>query len=791
MEKFKFTEIIDYSTLDKLIRGANDKRIVDDKKFGKTEKTVAMKKLKNDLPILKKMMNRVKNNLLDVEYKRASHNKGRWYAVGGQSLQSISKYSRHTLANDYYWDVDMDNAHPVILKQICEKHNIECHKLTEYVENREETLKILMKSCKCNRKQSKELMLRMMYLGDYENWMKDEDIYNHPPKFVIEFGNELKTIANEIWKIYPFIAEIAEKNCETSHHNKYSTCLSIVIQEIEDKALQEIVKVFEENGLQVDVLVFDGCMVRKPTDTLATGLNKEFLTKISKQVFEKIGYNLNISVKSMDMGFDLSMIEEEEECMDIEKLLTLEADKPSKLKELENEYLIGKEIYKSEKLKQIQDNIDELTKEWIKNSFKLKQEYFEKFHFKVMSPPCFGRIAYHKPSLWKQNELTLQYENCVIKDCNNNDKKFTDLWRHQRNIKTYEKVDFLPYPRECHTNTFNTFAGLNADRIVNDGTGEYQTFLDHINILVNKEADGFDYLVKWMAHLVQRPGELPRVSIVFKSEQGVGKNVFWELFAQHILGKEYMLQTAEMEKVVGRFSMVNNKLLVIMDETSGKDSFANSNKIKNLITAETIAWERKGIDGVDINNCGRYIIFSNNDTPVKIEMTDRRFVVYECSSDKRNNKEYFKHLVKSFKNENNVRAFYDYLMSIDIKDWDSINDRPITKAYRDIQSVNIPVVARFLDWYINEYGIDEEDDTDKEKISSKEFYQLFNSVFIPEKKLKNEYSSNKFGREMNKFEGITKVKGTGGLRCYHIDIETLKKYLIEKGFMEDWGDEVA
>jgi len=308
-----------------------------------------------------------------------------------------------------------------------------------------------------------------------------------------------------------------------------------------------------------------------------------------------------------------------------------------------------------------------------------------------------------------------------------------------------------------------------------------------MRILTGKEEKGFEYLLKYMAHLVQRPGELPRTSLVFRSKQGAGKNVFFENFGSYILGNDYVLQTAEMEKVLGRFSMVNNKLLVILDEANGKDSFSNSDKIKNIITAEQIAWERKGIDGVKIRNCGRYLIFSNNSTPIKIEMSDRRFVVYECANDVLNNREYFKELVKSFKDETLARGFYDYLMSVDIDDWDSINDRPITKAYRNIQSTNIPVIARFLEYFVeNCKNTNNKNDNlfNGKKIQSKAMFQLFKN-WCDECRIKFEYTANKFGRELSEYDGLVKARFTGGIRGYTIDIDAVEKYLIDNDYVED------
>ena len=36
-------------------------------------------------------------------------------------------------------------------------------------------------------------------------------------------------------------------------------------------------------------------------------------------------------------------------------------------------------------------------------------------------------------------------------------------------------------------------------------------------------------------------------------------------------------------------------------------------------------------------------------------------------------------------------------MSIDLSNWSPWKNRPITEAYKDIQSVNVPVIAKWLD----------------------------------------------------------------------------------------------
>lgn len=464
----------------------------------------------------------------------------------------------------------------------------------------------------------------------------------------------------------------------------------------------------------------------------------------------------------------MMIITESDEVMDIKKLIQLKV-----IETVPNEKMkLFDQLNKTAQKELLKEKEDE-DKQRLIQEFKLKMDYFEKFHFKVMSPPCFGRLAYNKISLLSSHEIEQQYENVMM-----NNHTFVSLWRKNENIRTFENVDFLPYPRECKSYTLNTFNGLKIER-VKESKGNYDIFLKHLTILTGHDPKGQDYLLNYLSHLVQRPGELPRVALVFQSEQGVGKNIFFENFAHHILGTEYMLQTAEMDKIIGRFSMINNKLLVIMDETSGKDSFSNSDKIKNIITAESVAWERKGVDGVNINNCGRYIFFSNNTTPVKIEHSDRRYVVYKCANDVQNNSIYFKDLVNHFKDEKIVRAFYDFLMERDISSWDSINDRPITKAYKDVQSANIPAMANYLVEQILLF----ENATREEGIllMKQPANQLFNHFdsWLKENRFKLEYTSTKFGREIGDYEGISKKRANGGNE-YVIDFVVLKDFLTKK-----------
>jgi hypothetical protein len=78
------------------------------------------------------------NGVIDLyyEYSKDTHKDlgGRLYSSNG--IQGVSKVIRGFLASNTT-DIDIKNAHPVILNYICKKHDIPCAELEYYIKNRE------------------------------------------------------------------------------------------------------------------------------------------------------------------------------------------------------------------------------------------------------------------------------------------------------------------------------------------------------------------------------------------------------------------------------------------------------------------------------------------------------------------------------------------------------------------------------------------------------------------------------------------------------------------------------
>lgn len=252
-----------------------------------------------------------------VTYRPSEHGIGRIYAEHGLSLQFFPKRIRHTLAKDLLYDIDMVNAHPVLLLQLCNEKGWCAPQLTRYVEDREIILQEIMSSCHVSRKQAKELLLRLMYGGTVKYWKLDERVpeSTRPPPFIAQFEDELKILQQKIWLEFPKIQQVAKKpkamekfgsiwsNCQTkSKSAMMGSCMSLVLQEREHRVMLAMTKFFQLHDWVVSVYVFDGIMVKKSPQKQLT---RALLQQCEDFVQNETGLEVKLEEKPMDDAYDL------------------------------------------------------------------------------------------------------------------------------------------------------------------------------------------------------------------------------------------------------------------------------------------------------------------------------------------------------------------------------------------------------------------------------------------------------------------------------------------------------
>jgi hypothetical protein len=192
-----------------------------------------------------------------VSYYQTTPGIGRFYATEALSMQGFSKGIRGELARGIYHDIDMDNCHPVFLLGLCRTNNWEAPELRNYVEHREEVLKLVHP----DRSQAKMIMLALMYGSALPPTTK-------PCPVIDRYKREMKRLSYLVFNRYP----IAPKKAKNPQFSR----MSLVLQDIENIVLMEMVAFFGRVGYQVGVLVFDGMMIyRKNQEPLSEHLLRE------------------------------------------------------------------------------------------------------------------------------------------------------------------------------------------------------------------------------------------------------------------------------------------------------------------------------------------------------------------------------------------------------------------------------------------------------------------------------------------------------------------------------------
>ncbi len=263
--------------------------------------------------ILNQYLHFLDGNIKNVLYKRKDKLKfGRVYPLNSLGAITLRRQIRHTLFKHNMTDIDIVNAMPTMLYQICKANNIECEYLEYYILNRESILNEIIIEYKVSREQAKDLFIRLLFFGGFDNWAYDCNIIDKKPiKLITDFKKELNYIADYIVSknslLLKEVKKIKELNGKDSNDVRGSL-VSHFLQEYEMKVLECIYSYCLSNGYIKDnicSLCHDGIMIE------TINFKNELLDELNKEVKHKIGFDLKFLVKDMNEDYieDIKTIE--------------------------------------------------------------------------------------------------------------------------------------------------------------------------------------------------------------------------------------------------------------------------------------------------------------------------------------------------------------------------------------------------------------------------------------------------------------------------------------------------
>jgi hypothetical protein len=572
---------------------------------------------------------------------------GRLYS--GNSIQSLQKDFRGFLLKNVTTDIDMKNAHPVILKYICKLNNIPCPNLSWYIDNREKVLEEFGI-------EGKTEFLKAV----------NDDKINRKIKnpFFKDFDKECKILQKKITELSCYKHIVNSVPIDRTN-NIIGSAINRILCVYENKILQEVISICNKKQIEICALMFDGLMMYGNHYE-----NTELLNEITDFV--------NSKFEDLNMVFCYK--------------------EHSQQIQLPDDYQLKEEIKKVE-LK-------------VEKSFETIVLDFELTHSKIINKGFFIKEEPDKITPMSRTHLLTAYENLtyekIIESKNGekivNENFINDWLKNNPNQRCYDDIECYPDTSKCPDNIFNSWKPFAMELIKNyDPTpGALELIKKHILILCNNEVEVAKYFEAWIAQMIQFPA-IKTICPTLISKEGSGKGTLMILLQKMIGKSKYFETTTPSRDVWGDFNgRMASTFLINLDELSKKETMECEGKIKGLITNPNMTINNKGINQYGIMSYHRFIATTNNEDPIKTTKGDRRNLIIRSSDELKGDSKYFNEMYKLLDDDNVIKTCYEYFKSI--PDMDKFNElkMPETSYQNDMKDASISPIEGWLKSYIIE-----------------------------------------------------------------------------------------
>jgi hypothetical protein len=380
---------------------------------------------------------------------------------------------------------------------------------------------------------------------------------------------------------------------------------------------------------------------------------------------------------------------------------------------------------------------------------------------------------------WEIGKVSkMPYPNIDIEYINNKEKLVITsinklLTSITKKLTKFSDLGYYPPPLECPKTHLNLFTGFLQKPCVKE-EADYSLIpntIFHIEkVLGNDNETSALFIKNFIRDLLFRPGAKSNVSMALVSEvHGTGKSILGKFLRKYILGPKYCIVINDWKQLVeNRFNENLAPLILVIGEELYAPGKQMSTKVKNLITCDTMRYEKKGGVVWDGNSYFRVVNFSNSESPVRIEEYDRRNFIETVSPIKANNEEFYDTLEEEYKNHADIimRWFLD-------SPYYNIKNIPKTKIREDVKQSFIEPWKLFMASLYQQ--MEYEGATRQTYAGSKTIFQKY-IKFAEEHGEKIEYvTANSFSKYWKPY--ATEKRG-GTIRSWLFEKEKLNQFQI-------------
>lgn len=232
------------------------------------------------------------------------------------------------------------------------------------------------------------------------------------------------------------------------------------------------------------------------------------------------------------------------------------------------------------------------------------------------------------------------------------------------------------------TRAYNSWRGFAPINPPADWRERVQPFIDHLAYLVPEPAE-LKRFTQWLAHILQRPHELPHTAMLMVAEQtGIGRNLLAAMLVRALRG--HVAAGVQLGELLdGAFNgRLSKRLLAIVDEVRegmGEKRYVRGERLKSLITEEhRLINPKYGTQSIE-RNCCRWLMFSNHRDALPFDHSDRRVMVIE-NPRTRKPPQYYARLYSMLDDAAFVAAVRQYLATYDLAGFNAGEHAPMNVA---------------------------------------------------------------------------------------------------------------
>jgi hypothetical protein len=258
----------------------------------------------------------------------------------------------------------------------------------------------------------------------------------------------------------------------------------------------------------------------------------------------------------------------------------------------------------------------------------------------------------------------------------------TKLWMESPHRRSYKGICFQP-GQQAADGWYNMWRGFavepNREPASKEARAAVAAWNEHLlqNVCQSNPVLA-DWLLKFFAHMAQKPNEKPLVGLAFQGEKGVGKNALIELGIHGLLGVHSLIVTDD-RYLVGQFNgHLENLLMITFDEAFWSGDKRAEGRLKGLVTGAKHTIEHKGKEPYVVDNKCRVVVLGNADWLVPATPDERRFAVFTVGDGRKQDRNFFEGMRRGMA-AGGFQLLLGQLLDVDISTFDP-NAAPATEA---------------------------------------------------------------------------------------------------------------